>query len=52
MLEFLSIDNLPKVVSVSGRSSMFSYDIIDTVNLQPVRLPVVAAQNNNDLTAH
>ena len=50
-VEFLSIDNLPKVVSVSGCSSMFSYDIIDTVNLQPVtvRLPVVVAQNNNDL---
>ena len=35
-VEFLSTDNLPKVVSVSGCSSMFSYDIIDTVNLQPV----------------
>ena len=49
-VEFLSIDNLPKVVSVSGCSTMFSYDIIDTVNLQPVRLPVVVAQNNNDLS--
>ena len=50
-VEFLSIDNLSKVVSVSGCSSMFSYGIIDTVNLQPepVRLPVVVAQNNNDL---
>ena len=48
-VEFLSIDNLPKVVSVSGCSSMFSYDITDTVNLQPVRLLVVVAQNNNDL---
>ena len=35
-VEFLSIDNLPKVVGVSGCSSMFSYNIIDTVNLQPV----------------
>ena len=35
-VEFLSIDNLPKVVCFSGCSSMFSYDIIDTVNLQPV----------------
>ena len=48
-VEFLSIDNLSKVVSVSGCSSMFSYDIIDTVNLQTVRLPVVVAQNNNDM---
>ena len=46
---FLSIDNLPKVVSVLGCSSIFSYDIIDTANLQPVGLPVVVAQNNNDL---
>ena len=37
-VEFLSVDNLPKVVSVSGCSSMFSYDIIDTVNLQPVKI--------------
>ena len=45
------VDNLPKAVSVSGCSSMFSYGIIDTINLQPepVRLPVVVAQNNNDL---
>ena len=28
---------------------MFCYGIIDTVNLQPVRLPVAVAQNNNDL---
>ena len=61
-VEFLSIDNLPKVVSISSCSSIFSYDIIDTVNLQPQPVvyeesitpatiinsdPSLRAQNNN-----
>ena len=37
-VEFLYVDNLPKVVSVSGCLSMFSYGIIDTVKLQPVKI--------------
>ena len=37
-VEFLYVDNLPKVVSASGCLSMFSYGIIDTVNLQPVKI--------------
>jgi hypothetical protein len=37
--EFLSVDNLPKVVSVSFCTSMFSYDslgLIDTFHIWPV----------------
>ena len=61
-VEFLSVDNLPKVVSVSSCTNMFSYQIcdsvIDTSNLPPVLMhakttttPVdpFDAQNNIEL---
>jgi hypothetical protein len=59
--EFLSVDNLPQLVSVSCCTNMFSYQIcdsvIDTSNIRPVvhakttTTPVnpFDAQNINDL---
>ena len=59
-VEFLSVDNLPKVVSVSSCTNMFSYEICDSVintsNIPPVvhaktTTPVDSfdAQNNVEL---
>jgi hypothetical protein len=60
-VEFLSVDNLPKVVSVSSCTNMFFYEICDSVidtsniSVDPfdaqinVELPMVVRQNNNSL---
>ena len=48
-VEFLSVDNLPKVVSVSCCTNMFSYEICDSVIDTSIIPPVVHA---NTTTTH
>ena len=45
-VEFLSVDNLPKVVSVSSCTNMFSYEICDPVIHTSDIPPVVHAKTN------
>ena len=48
-VEFMSVDNLPKVVSVSCCTNMFSYEICDSVIDTSIIPPVVHA---NTTTTH
>jgi hypothetical protein len=40
-VEFMSVDNLPKVVSVSCCTNMFSYEICDSVIDTRINVPAV-----------